>query len=179
MRLEADRRHLTLPVIGKLRSKEHTRRLQRLVAKDQARVLSMTLSEEGGRLFVSVATIVAQAPCHPSEPDTLTTQLARRFGRIVVEDLDIAAMGRGMGRRAFRRSVYRAGLGQVRPPWPTRPAGPVASAGADRWFASSKLHHGCGGYLAGLILGQRIWICPFCGQTAGRLTLQTWACEAL
>jgi putative transposase len=194
MRLEPDRRHLTLPVIGTLRSKESTRRLQRLLAKGQARVLSMTLSEQGGRLFVSVATVVAQAPRLPREPDarcgidlgigaewavvahaddtierithpapwaaaqqqrrrlarrlsrrvvgsrghrqaraklaaldrraanlrresvhTLTTVLARRYGTIVVEDLDVAAMARGMGRRAFRRSVYQAGIGQVRP----------------------------------------------------------------
>jgi putative transposase len=69
MRLEVDRRHLTLPVVGKLRSKENTRRLQRLVAKGRARVLSMTLSDQGGRLFISVATIVAQAPRRPSQPD--------------------------------------------------------------------------------------------------------------
>jgi putative transposase len=54
MRLEADRRHLVLPVIGTLRSKENTRRLQRLVAKGRVRILSMTLSEHGGRLSVSV-----------------------------------------------------------------------------------------------------------------------------
>jgi putative transposase len=44
MRLEADRRHIILPVIGRLRCKENTRRLERLLAKGQARVLSMTLS---------------------------------------------------------------------------------------------------------------------------------------
>jgi putative transposase len=202
MRLEPDRRHLTLAVIGTLRSKESTRQLQRLLAKGRAQVLSMTLSEQGGRLFVSVATVVAQVPRRPSEPDarcgidlgigaewavvahaddtierithpapwaavqqqrrrfarrlsrrvvgsrghrqaraklaaldrraanlrresvhTLTTVLARRYGTIVVEDLDVAAMARGMGRRAFRRSVYQAGIGQVRRPWSTRPAG--------------------------------------------------------
>jgi putative transposase len=194
MRLESDRRHITVPVIGRLRSKENTRRLQRLLAKGRARVLSMTLSEQGGRLFVSVATIVAQAPRRPSEPHarcgidlgigpewavvahaddtierishpapwasvqhqrrrlarclsrrivgsrgyrhakaklaaldrraanlrresihTLTTRLARRYGTIVVEDLDVAAMGQGMGQRAFRRSVYQARIGQGRP----------------------------------------------------------------
>ena len=46
LRLEADRRHLTLPVIGKLRSKENTRRLVRLLTKGRAWVLSMTLSEQ-------------------------------------------------------------------------------------------------------------------------------------
>jgi putative transposase len=63
MRLKRDRRHLTLPVIGRLRGKENTRRLERLLAKGRARVLSMTLSEQGGgRLFVSVATIIAHSP---------------------------------------------------------------------------------------------------------------------
>jgi putative transposase len=69
MRLEADRRHLTLPVIGRLRSKENTRRLQRLVANGRARILSMTLAERGGRLFVSVQATVAQQPGTPREQD--------------------------------------------------------------------------------------------------------------
>jgi putative transposase len=69
MRLEADRRHIIVPVIGRLRAKENTRRLERLVARGRARVLSMTLSQQGGRLFVSVATIVARAPRMPSQPD--------------------------------------------------------------------------------------------------------------
>jgi putative transposase len=197
MRLEPDRRHLVLPVVGRLRCKENTRRLQRLVVKGRARILSMTLSEQGrhgGRLVVSVQAIVCQPPATPSEPDarcgvdmgigqewaviahgddtiqpiahpapwaavhqqrrrvarqrsrrivgsgayrqanaklaaldrraanlrahrlhTLTTQLARRYGTIVVEDLDVAAMARGMGRRAFRRGVTQAGIGRVRP----------------------------------------------------------------
>jgi putative transposase len=68
MRLEPDRRHLTLPVIGTLRSKENTRRLERLLAKGQARVLSMTLSEQSGRLLVSVATVVARTPCARPSP---------------------------------------------------------------------------------------------------------------
>ena len=259
MRLEPDRRHLTLPVIGKLRSKENTRRLQRLLAKGQARVLSMTLSEQGGRLFVSVGTIVAQAPRRPSEPHarcgidlgigaewavvahaddtierithpapwtavqqqrrriarqtsrrvvgsrghrqakaklaaldrrtanlrresihTLTTRLARRYGTIVVEDLDVAAMGKGMGRRAFRRSVYQAGIGRIRPTLAYKTSWEGGElVVADRWLASSKTHHGCGGYLADLSLGQRVWVCPECGGLVDRnanaaLNLRDW-----
>jgi hypothetical protein len=68
MRLEPDRRHLVLPVIGKLRSKENTRRLERLIAKGRARVLSMTLVEQGGRLFVSVQAIIAHQPRTPADP---------------------------------------------------------------------------------------------------------------
>jgi transposase len=39
---------------------------------------------------------------------------------------------------------------------------------ADRWFASSKTHHGCGGYLTNLSLGQRVWVCPACGRLVDR-----------
>jgi hypothetical protein len=46
MCLEPDRRHLVLPVVGRLRCKENTRRLQRLIVKGRARILSMTLSEQ-------------------------------------------------------------------------------------------------------------------------------------
>jgi hypothetical protein len=69
MRLESDRRHLTLPVIGKLRSKENTRRLERLVVNGRGRILSMTLSQRGGRLVVAVQAIVAQQTRHPAEPE--------------------------------------------------------------------------------------------------------------
>ena len=214
MRVEADHRHLTVPVIGRLRSKENTRRLGRLLTKGRGRVLSMTLSQHGGRLFVSVATVVAQVARRPSDRHgrcgvdlgigtewavvahaddtieriihpapwaavqrqhrrvaralsrrvvgsrghrqakamlavldrraanlrresihTLTTRLARRYGTIVVEDLDVAAMGKGMGRRAFRRSVFQAGLGRVLPPLPTRRAGP---AGSWSWLTAGS-----------------------------------------
>jgi hypothetical protein len=48
LRLEDDRRQVTLRVIGRLRAKENTRRVQRHVAKGNARILSMTLSERWG-----------------------------------------------------------------------------------------------------------------------------------
>jgi putative transposase len=259
MRLEPDRRHLVLPVIGKLRSKETTRRLERLVAKGRARVLSMTLAEQGGRLFVSVQAIVAHQPRSPADPaarcgidlgigqewaviahgddqiervahpapwaalqrqrrraarqlsrrtvdsrarrhtkakcaalarraanlrtnqlHTLTTTLTRRYGTIVVEDLDVQAMGRAMGRRAFRRTVYQAGIGKVRPTLAYKcgqQGGRLVVA--DRWFGSSKTHHGCGGYLANLRLDQRVWVCPQCGLLVDRnanaaLNLRDW-----
>jgi putative transposase len=99
----------------------------------------------------------------------LTTAVARRYGTVVVEDLDIKAMGRGMGRRAFRRSVYQAGIGKVRLMLAYKC---VQQGGrllvADRWLASSKTHYGCGGYLADLKLGDRTWACPACGELVDR-----------
>jgi putative transposase len=54
MRVEDDRRTITVPVIGALRSKENTRRVQRHLAAGRARIVNMTLSQRWGRLFVSV-----------------------------------------------------------------------------------------------------------------------------
>jgi putative transposase len=221
-RAEADRRTVTLPVIGPLRSKENTRRLERLIRVGRAKVLSATLSERWGRLFVSFSCVVekhehAPAPkkragvdlglrclatvagtdgnilevANPAPlPRTLverrrvgrqlsrripgshghraakaklakldrrcvhlrqqasrqlTTMLARNYEEVVIEDLDIAAMKRSMGRRAFRRSVSDAALGSIRPQLTYKLGWRGAKLTvADRWFASSKLHHGCG-----------------------------------
>lgn len=231
MRLEADRRTITVPVIGALRSKENTRRVQRHLASGRARILNLTVTERWGRLFVSVnyalrehttAAVPHQshvragvdlglrdlaavatvdrvtgaetvtvfpnpAPLRASlaarrragtqisrripgsrghraanakltrldrrcvhlrreASHQLTTVLARRYGEVVVEDLDLAAMKRGMGRRAFRRSVSDAALGAVRPQlaYKCGRTGSVLTV-ADRWFPSSQLHHGCTG----------------------------------
>jgi putative transposase len=87
----------------------------------------------------------------------MTTRLARRYGTVVVEDLDVAAMQRSMGRRAFRRTVSQAGIGQIRPTLAYKcPALGGRLVLADRWFGSSKSHHGCGGYRADLKLGDRL-----------------------
>ena len=223
MWVEADRRTITVPVIGALRSKESTRRLERLVSNGRARILNATLTERWGRLFVSFACIVCQqrppvakpgvtagvdlglrglatiatsdgevieisnpAPLRASITERrrvgrsmsrripgskghtrakaklavldrrcvylrqqasheLTSMLAATYGKIVVEDLDLAAMKRGMGRRAFRRSVSDAALGQIRPQLAYKTAWHGSSLViADRWFASSKTHHRCG-----------------------------------
>ena len=44
MRLEADRRHLTLPVLGTLATHENTRRLERLITRDRARILGVSVA---------------------------------------------------------------------------------------------------------------------------------------
>ena len=193
MRVEPDRRTITLPVVGALRSMENTRRLERLVHSGKARILNATLKERWGRLFVSFSCLVKD---HPRPAPTkggragvdlglrvlatiadsngditevenpaplratlaarrrvgrsqirripgsrghdaakaklasldrrcvslrkqashqLTTMLADTYSEVVIEDLDLAAMKKSMGRRAFRRSVSDAALGQIRP----------------------------------------------------------------
>jgi putative transposase len=64
MRVEPDRRHLTLPVIGTVRTHENTRRIERLIAKGRARVLGITVRRNGTRLDASVRVLV-QRPQRP------------------------------------------------------------------------------------------------------------------
>ncbi|HXP32752.1 MAG TPA: IS607 family element RNA-guided endonuclease TnpB, partial [Acidimicrobiales bacterium] len=258
LRLEADRRHLTLPVVGALRSKEHTGRLQRRVAKRDARVLNMTLSERWGRLFVSVnyaervrapqpsakaarcgidlglrtlATVAGSdgrlhefenpAPFRATLSERrrvgremsrriagsrghrranaklarldrravhlrreqwhqLTHRLVREYHEVVVEDLDLMAMKKSMGRRAFRRSVSDAALGMFRPLLGyklEREGGRLVVA--DRFFASSQLHHGCGCRLVGTTKLAKQLVCQVSGELVERdvnaaLNLRDW-----
>lgn len=64
MRVEPDRRHLTLPVIGTVRTQENTRRIERLITKGRARVLAITVRRNGTRLDASVRVLV-QRPIQP------------------------------------------------------------------------------------------------------------------
>ncbi|HWF70744.1 MAG TPA: IS607 family element RNA-guided endonuclease TnpB, partial [Mycobacterium sp.] len=64
MRIEPDRRHLTLPVIGTVRTHENTRRIERLIAKGRARVLAITVRRNGTRLDASVR-VLMQRPQPP------------------------------------------------------------------------------------------------------------------
>lgn len=271
MRVEADRRTLTVPVIGALRAKENTRRLQRHLASGRAHILNVTVSQRWGRLFVSISyalrtpttprtvahpTVVAgvdlgvrilatvatidsvtgeqtitefenpaplkatlaarrragrelsrripgsrghRAPkaklsrldrrcvhLRREAAHQLTSELASSYGHIVIEDLDVAAMKRGMGRRAFRRAVSDAAMGVVAPmlAYKTTKYGSTLTK-ADRWFPSSQLHHGhiapdgdpC--RLVGKGRIDKLLACPSTGEVVDRdrnaaLNLRDW-----
>jgi putative transposase len=64
IRVEPDRRHVTLPRIGTVRVHENTRRLQRLIAKGRARILAVTVSRQGTRL-VATFRVLIQRPVRP------------------------------------------------------------------------------------------------------------------
>jgi putative transposase len=106
----------------------------------------------------------------------LTTELAGSYGHVVIEDLDVAAMKQGMGRRASRRAISDAAVGAIRPQLvykTTRHGGSLTVA--DRWFASSQIHHGCAlpdGSPCRLIGKQRIdklLMCPPTGEMVDRV----------
>ena len=247
-----DRRSITLPVIGTLRSKENTRRVERHLSKGNARLLSLTVSERWGRLFVSASyavrtKVLSPSGKAPSKPEArvgtdlglrdlatvadtegnltifpnpaplrasltqrraagrqvsrripgsrghraakaklarldrrcvhlrleshhqLTRWLVGTYGENVVEDLDLAAMKRSMGRRAFRRSVSDAALGQVRPMsvYKAERSGSKLTV-ADRWFPSSQVHHGCGCRLIAAHKLDKMLVCALTGELVDR-----------
>ncbi|WP_433174384.1 IS607 family element RNA-guided endonuclease TnpB [Actinoallomurus sp. CA-150999] len=69
IRLESDRRHVTLPRLGTIRTHENTRKLQRRIANGSARILSATVRLERGRWLVSFQVEVEKAPAKPQRPD--------------------------------------------------------------------------------------------------------------
>ena len=99
----------------------------------------------------------------------LTHTLVSAYGEVVVEDLDIAAMKRSMGRRAFRRAVCDAALGQFRPMLAYKRArtGTKVTTG-DRWYPSSQIHHGCGCLLIAPARLARQLICQITGEPVDR-----------
>jgi putative transposase len=64
MRVEPDRRHPTLPVIGSVRVHENTRRIERLIRAGRARVLAISVRRNGARIDASVRVLV-QRPIQP------------------------------------------------------------------------------------------------------------------
>jgi putative transposase len=71
IRVEADRRHVTLPRLGTIRTHESTRKLERRVAAGAARVLSATVRHARGRWFVSFQVEVKRDSGHVGRPDAV------------------------------------------------------------------------------------------------------------
>jgi putative transposase len=93
----------------------------------------------------------------------LTASLISTANLIAIEDLNLKAMKRSMGRRGFRRSVSDAGLGEIRrqltykATWHGRTLSVV-----DRFYPSSKTCSACSTINTDLQLKDRYWICPRC-----------------
>ncbi len=96
----------------------------------------------------------------------LTTRLARTYGTIVIERLQVAGMLRN---RRLARALADAGLGALRRqlrykcPWYG-----ARLIEADTFFPSSKLCSGCGTAKATLALSERAFRCDHCGAVVDR-----------
>ncbi|RKS08761.1 putative transposase [Nocardiopsis sp. Huas11] len=96
----------------------------------------------------------------------LTTSLAREYGTIVVEDLNVAGMVKN---RRLARSIADASFGQIRRQLDYKT---VWNGGrlvvADRWFASSKTCSACGALKAKMPLHVRVFDCDECDLVLDR-----------
>jgi hypothetical protein len=66
MRVEPDRRHLTLPVIGTVRTHENTRRIERLIRAGRARVLAISVRRNNPTWRYPVRGWVSMSGCGAS-----------------------------------------------------------------------------------------------------------------
>lgn len=96
----------------------------------------------------------------------LTTRLTREYGALVIEDLNVAGMGRN---RRLSRRVADAAFGEFRRQltYKTRRHGTRLVVG-DRWFPSSKTCSRCGAVKAKLPLYVRVFECDTCGLVVDR-----------
>ncbi|MGW8884697.1 IS607 family element RNA-guided endonuclease TnpB [Streptomyces sp. NPDC055749] len=96
----------------------------------------------------------------------LTTRLASEYGTVVVEDLNVAGMGRN---RRLSRRIADAAFGEIRRQltYKTRHRG-TRLVVADRWFPSSKTCSRCGVVKAKLPLSVRVFECDNCGLVLDR-----------
>jgi putative transposase len=96
----------------------------------------------------------------------LTTSLAREYGTVVVEDLNVAGM---LKNRKLARVVADAGFGEIRRQlaYKTLWNGGALEV-ADRWFPSSKTCSGCQAVKPKLPLRVRVYVCEYCGLVLDR-----------
>ena len=69
LRVEEDRRHITLPRLGTIRTHENTRKLHRRLAGGSARILSATVSHRRGRWRVAFQVEVKRETASPARPE--------------------------------------------------------------------------------------------------------------
>lgn len=96
----------------------------------------------------------------------LTTDIARTYGTVVVEDLNVAGMVKN---RHLARHLSDASFAEIRRQLVYK----IGWHGgtlivADRWFASSKTCSGCGAVRAKLTLSERTYACDVCAMVMDR-----------
>lgn len=71
MRVGPDRRSVSLPKVGTVRTSENTRRLERLISLGRARILAVTVRRRGTRIFAIFRVLVSRRPGRPAQPGSV------------------------------------------------------------------------------------------------------------
>jgi putative transposase len=126
--VESDRRHVTLPRIGLVRTHESTRKLARHVERGTARIRSATVSYRSGRWFCAFSVEVTRTDPAPARPGTavgvdlgVTSLAVLSTGEIVPNPRHLEVAQREL-RRLQRQAARRTG--------PDRRTGRIPS---NRW----------------------------------------------
>jgi IS605 OrfB family transposase len=140
IRVEPDRRHVVLPVLGRIRTHENTRKLERKIATGTARVLSATVKFERGRWFVSFTVEMDRPARVPGRPDAVIgVDLGVRNLAVLSDGTMIPNPKRY---DAARRKLARASRTVSRRQGPDRRTGQASS---NRWKKANKqrnrVHH--------------------------------------
>jgi len=116
--------------------------------------------ERVARLHARVADVRADAI------NKATTMIARNYGTVCIEDLNVAGMVKN---RCLARSVSDVALGEFRRQleYKTVRSGAVLRV-IDRWYPSSKTCSNCGVVKAKLSLSERTFNCDDCGLSIDR-----------
>ena len=95
----------------------------------------------------------------------LTSRLVYEFDLIVIEDLNVRALSRGLHARAMQEVAF----GEIRRQlaYKSRWYGKILET-VDRWYPSSKTCSMCQHTLNELRLDERHWRCPKCGSRHDR-----------
>lgn len=96
-----------------------------------------------------------------------TTQLAKTHGQVVIEDLTVRQLARGL--RCHRKAWIDATAGELRRQLLYKAQWYGCELWiAGRWYPSSKTCSGCGQVNGMLTLADRVWVCPACGARHDR-----------
>jgi IS605 OrfB family transposase len=137
IRVEPDRQHVTLPVLGTIKTHESTRKLARRLDNGTAKLGSATVRYEAGRWFVSFTVQVQHAQPGQARPDAVlgvdlgvTALAVFSDGRGAVPNPKHLDASLDKLRRACRRVSRRHG--------PNRRTGARPS---NRWRRANRVHH--------------------------------------
>ena len=140
IRVEPDRKHVTLPPLGTIKTHESTRKLERKLAAGGARILSATCRLEHGRWFVAFTVETAHDAKQPRRPDAVLGVDLGVKHLAVLSDGTMVANPRHYD--AARRKLARACRVVTRRQGPDRRTMRVPS---NRWLRASaqrnKIHH--------------------------------------
>ncbi|WP_440071540.1 IS607 family element RNA-guided endonuclease TnpB [Streptosporangium sp. OZ121] len=101
IRVEADRRHVTLPRLGTIRTHESTRKLARHLERGTGRILSATVRREVGRWFVAFTCEIDRTDRAPARPDAVVGV------DLGVKDLAVLSTGEVVANPKHHRSALK------------------------------------------------------------------------